>query len=230
MRVIIIDDEPPARELLASLLGAHPQVEIVGDTGDLGEARALCMERRPDVLFLDIEMGEASGFTLLEGLPSPRPAVVFVTAYDDFTIAAFDADAIDYLLKPLNRARLAQSIEKLERYLRLGPGEETLAIRTDKGLATVALGAITHIEADENYTRVHLDNAETLYVRRSVKAWESLLPSDRFVKVHRSLIVNLNAVSNVSNQSRDEGALALTGWEKPIPLARRALLRLRRLL
>ena len=230
MRVLIIDDEPPARELLASMLGAHPQVEIVGEAGHLEEARALCQKHRPAVLFLDIEMGVDNGFSLLDGLESPRPVVVFVTAHDDFTIAAFDADAVDYLLKPVNPARLAQTIEKLKRYLGLEQANETLSVRTDKGFATFSLHSITHIEADENYTRVYLGNGETLYVRRTVQTWESLLPSERFVRVHRSLIINLNAVATLRNDSRDAGEVALAGCDTPIPLARRALQKLRRLL
>ncbi len=232
MRILLIDDEPPARERLATLLEAHPQVEVIGAAGQVAEALALCRTLQPDALFLDIEMGRHNGFWLLEQLPLPRPAVVFVTAHEQFAVPAFEVAAIDYLLKPVHPERLAVCLTRLAASVgaQFSGGEEVVVTQWDGSFNVVALEAITHIQADENYTRLFTREGKMLYVRRGIQAWEAMLAPERFARVHRSLLVNLNAVAQVRSLSRDEGELTLHGHPAPLPLARRALQRLRRLM
>ncbi|HTM34825.1 MAG TPA: SpoIIE family protein phosphatase [Vicinamibacterales bacterium] len=117
IRALIVDDEPPARARLRQLLEAHAGVAVIGEAGDGNEALALIRERHPDVLFLDIEMPEVRGTTLAASLPEPRPFVVFATAYERYAVEAFACDATDYLLKPVNRSKLAATLERIRQRL-----------------------------------------------------------------------------------------------------------------
>ncbi len=228
MRVAIIDDEPPARARLRELLSAHPEVEIVGEAGSVEQAMELCERLKPEVLFLDIELGRLDGFALLEELPGERPALVFVTAHEEFALPAFNVEAVDYLLKPVPPERLKRALKRLELML---PGrEEKVQIPLDSGLLAVGAREIACVQADQNYTHVHLRDGRTFYVRRGVQAWDDLLPDPHFARLHRSLVINLDAVRSLTAESRDTGLLELEGMNQAIPLARRALQRLRQLL
>ncbi len=230
MRVLIIDDEASARELLAGLLGKHPQVCPVGEARSVPEAVALCEQLRPDALFLDIEMGGHDGFSLLEQLEGPPPAVVFVTAHEAFAVPAFAVAAVDYLLKPVHPPRLATAIEKLERHLCLAAPTRKLYLPTDSGVEAVGVDTITHICADENYTSLFVSGGHSFHLRRSMKTWQTLLPASQFLRIHRSLLINLLAIAKINNHPGGEGELLLEGHPTPLALTRRALQRLRRTL
>ncbi len=122
IRVVLVDDEPPARERLATLLADHPRVRIIGEAGDVPEAARLCAELRPDLIFLDIQMPRASGFELLP-LLTTNPSIIFVTAFDRFAVRAFEVNALDYLLKPVHPDRLAMALERIQRIERVEDGE-----------------------------------------------------------------------------------------------------------
>ena len=122
IRVALVDDEPPARERLATLLADHPRVRIIGEAGDVPEAARLCAELRPDLIFLDIQMQRASGFELLP-LLTTNPSIIFVTAFDRFAVRAFEVNALDYLLKPVHPDRLAMALERIQRIERVEDGE-----------------------------------------------------------------------------------------------------------
>ncbi len=242
LRAILVDDEPPARELLRALLAAHAErVEIVGEARSAAQAAELCARLRPDLVFLDIHMPREDGFALLPRLPAPLPAIIFVTAHDAFAVRAFEVNALDYLLKPVAPARLAAALA------RLAPptappvpstasaplaASDTVLLRADTQLRAAPVASLTHIEAEENYTRVHLADAPPMLIRRALAEWETLLPADLFVRIDRSLLVNLHAVRALDTRSRDEALLHLAGRDpaKPLVLARRASLRLRQAL
>lgn len=122
IRVALVDDEPPARERLATLLAAHPNVRVIGEAGDVPEAARLCAELRPDLIFLDIQLPRASGFELLP-LLTTNPSIIFVTAFDRFAVRAFEVNALDYLLKPVHPDRLAMALERIERIELVEEGE-----------------------------------------------------------------------------------------------------------
>lgn len=247
LRALLVDDEPPARDLLRRLLAPHAErLEIVGEARSVADAAEKCAQLRPDLVFLDVQMPRDDGFALLPRLSPPLPAVIFVTAYDTFAVRAFEINAVDYLLKPVAPERLARALQRLPAPSRselstlnpklstvpqlspLSPLQptDTVFLRSDTTLRTALVHAITHIEAVENYTRVHLAAAPAMLIRRAIGEWEKLLPPELFVRVERSLLINRAAVRQLDRVSRDLAHAHLAGRAAPLILARRASQRL----
>lgn len=233
-RTLLVDDEIPALELMRELLSDHPEIGVIGQARSVSEAARLVEELKPDLIFLDIQMPREDGFALLPKLQHPC-SLVFVTAHDEYAVRAFTVNAVDYLLKPVHPARLEHTIRRLDqREPQPVPGpfafNDQVFLRTDHGLQVALVKAITHIEAEENYTRVHLEDGRTLLPRRTLAEWETLLPSENFSRLERSLLVGLHAIRELKTKSRDQSLLYLTGRSEPLELARRASLRLRQIL
>lgn len=228
IRVVIADDEPLARERLRSLVAEHPDLSLVAECGDGRETVATLARLAPDLAFLDIQMPELDGFGVLEALaPHHRPAVVFVTAYDEYAIQAFEVNAIDYLLKPVNpgrfdealsraRARLAQpdasrltEVDRLLTELRRVRGfPARLAARLGSTVSLVPVAQIDWIEARGNYARLHIGQAVHL-LREPLRSLEARLDPDRFARVHRGAIVNLERIATVEPYFHGEYVLTL---------------------
>jgi two-component system LytT family response regulator len=236
LRALLVDDEPPARDLLRRLLAPHAErIAIVGEARSVVDATEKCAQLRPDLVFLDVQMPRDDGFALLPRLAPPLPAVIFVTAYDTFAVRAFEVNAVDYLLKPVAPERLARALQRVRAQPDSQPSTlssqllaptDTVFLRSDTTLRTAVVNAITHIEAEENYTRVHLADAPAVLIRRSMSEWEKLLPAELFVRVERSLLINRAAVRQLDRVSRDLAHAHLAGRTAPLILARRASQRL----
>jgi two-component system LytT family response regulator len=237
-RVILADDEPLARERLRMLLAAHPAYEVVAECEDGAQAASAIVEQRPDLVFLDIRMPELSGIEVADALREAgidsghQPAVVFVTAYSEYALQAFDVHALDYLLKPVDRERLARALDHVE--ARLGapsaPTDETLdaplrafleTLRAERAhparfLVRDARGGLYFVRADEidwvdaqgNYVRLHAGGRAHL-VRDTMKAFEAKLDPATFVRVHRSAIVNLDRVQRLEPYAHGEYVITL---------------------
>lgn len=210
LRLLIVDDEPPARARLRHLLAAHPDVQVVGEAGDAVQALALCAERSPDALLLDIRMPGTDGLDLAASLPDPRPAVVFVTAFGEHALAAFDAAALDYLLKPVAPERLAQALQRLR--ARSGapaarPAPAQLLIPDRGRLHVVPVAQISWLEAADNYVVVHAPGRAPLLRRTLAGLLQDL--GDGFVQTHRSAAVALAAVQDVSALDGGEARVRL---------------------
>lgn len=228
IRVLIADDEPLARERLASLVADHADVEVVAECGDGREVLALLARLAPDLAFLDIQMPELDGFDVLEALaPAHRPAVVFITAYDEYAIRAFEVNAVDYLLKPVIPARFEEALARartrldLPRSERLADLDQLLAdlrrlrgypamlpARLGSTVAMVPVDTIDWIEARGNYARLHAGRTAHL-IREPLRSLEARLDPDRFVRVHRSAIVNLERIASVEPYFHGEYVLTL---------------------
>lgn len=223
MRVVIVDDEPLARLGVRQLLARHANVAIAGEARDGREAVALLTAMRPDVVFLDVQMPELSGFDVLHALPQDtRPLVIFLTAYDTFAVQAFDAQAIDYLVKPVNEARFDAAVTRARERLRAADAmkqAERLVFSTGGVDLVVAPDEIAWIEADDYYAAVHALGRRHL-VRESLSSLEARLDTTRFVRVHRSAIVNLAHVREVRSAAPGESAIVLRDGSS-LPISRR---------
>lgn len=208
MKVLLIDDERLARKELSSLLEKHNELQIVGEAQNADEAKELVEQLKPDLIFLDIQMPGKTGFELLEELES-TPEVIFVTAYDDYAIRAFEVNALDYLLKPVDEIRLEQTLLRVSERLSKA-GEKTLESENDSPLTMedqiflkdgekcwfVALKDIKMFESEGNYVRVYFGNSKPL-ILKSLNNLEKRLTEKDFFRINRKFIVNLKEVVHI---------------------------------
>ena len=209
MKVVIVDDERLARAELTQLLGEYDDVQIIGEAKNVDEATDLLKEKDADVVFLDIQMPEKNGFELLEQLPA-CPDVVFVTAYDEYAIKAFEVNALDYLLKPVDPKRLSETLDKLRP--RISPEKEEnsdekpgklsisdrIFIKDGEKCWFVELDKVRMFESEGNYVKVHFDNFRPL-ILRSLNNLEDRLDSKHFFRANRKYIINLKWVSRIES-------------------------------
>ncbi len=227
LRAILVDDERLARQQLTKLLRQQTGVQLVGEAANLAEAIDLLAGEPPDVIFLDISMPPESGFDLLPHVP-PATRVVFVTAYAEHAVLAFESKALDYLLKPVQPARLAQTIDRLHDMALLQGGSTNVMLGDHRSWDKIPMEAISAVMGDGNYSRVHTVAGGDFFVRRPMQEWSDLLGAGGFVSFSRSLLVNPAAVIRLEVIRRDEALLHLDGLPEPIKLGRTAALRARR--
>lgn len=234
LRAIIVDDEPPCRKLLLELLAEHPNVRVIGEANSVATAATLCSDLRPNLIFLDVQMGDGDGFSLLPRL-DPIPAVIFVTAYDEFAVRAFEINAVDYLMKPVHRERLSNALQRIARQpspvsAKSLSEDDKIFLRSDTQLRVAFVTEIAGIEAEENYSKVHLTDGASILMRRSMSEWERILPRQHFIRIHRSVIINVEAVKKVVMNGRDELTVEIAGFAAPLQLGRRSAARIRQAL
>ncbi|MGB7846713.1 MAG: response regulator [Candidatus Acidiferrum sp.] len=198
IRAVIVDDEPLARSNLKVLLGRDPEVEIVSECGSGVEALKEIRRRKPELVFLDVQMPECDGFDVLEQLGGEMPAaLVFVTAYDQYALRAFEAGALDYLLKPFDDARFMRALERAKERIALGKEAprkiERLAIKNAGEVLFLKISEIDWVEAADYYVCLHV-GAKAHLLRRSMAEVEQELGEGAFCRIHRSAIVNLERV------------------------------------
>ena len=226
MRVLIVDDEAPARERLKRLLAHVEGVELIGQAEDGLRAVELIEREQPDLVLLDIQMPGLDGFGVIEALEEPPP-VVFVTAYDEYAIRAFEVNALDYLLKPISRGRLEKAIRRAREAhaegqdltSRLAPLLESLAsqgryltrlaVRDRNRIRVLDAGEVDWIDVEDERTLVHAAG-ETYPIRRTLTELEARLDPARFFRAHRSTIVNLDRVAEVIPWFKGSHKLRLT--------------------
>ena len=232
-RVLIVDDEHLARQAMRRLLAGHPEVEIVGEAQGVSDALREIESARPELVFLDIELGGADGFDLLARLQAP-PVVVFVTAYAEYAVEAFAVNAVDYLLKPVDPERLAESLKRAERELAhngsaAGPssGGGVIAFKTPKRTVLAKPSEVVALRADGDFTHVFVADQPALMIWRTLSHFESVLPSPPFLRLGRSLIVNCDRLRSVETPSRESARLMLHGMDEALTLGRAAAARLR---
>lgn len=209
MKVVIVDDERLARAELTQLLGEYDDVQIIGEAKNVDEATDLLKEKDADVVFLDIQMPEKNGFELLEQLPA-CPDVVFVTAYDEYAIKAFEVNALDYLLKPVDPKRLSETLDKLRPRISSEKEENSdekpdklsisdrIFIKDGEKCWFVELDKVRMFESEGNYVKVHFDNFRPL-ILRSLNNLEDRLDSKHFFRANRKYIINLKWVSRIES-------------------------------
>lgn len=229
LRTLIIDDEALARERLRGMLAVFPNVNIIGESDSGSTAVKSIVDERPDLVFLDVQMPGMDGFGVLRCVRSShRPLIVFVTAYDEYAIRAFEVHAVDYLLKPVTKPRLAEAMRRVEErttaahtaetqrrmdslleQVESTPGRPvTIPVRTAAGVQLVNAGAVLWIEADADHVRIH-EAGKTHSVREKLAEMEERLRPHHFARVHRSAIVNVAAVRSIEPIAKGDYFLTL---------------------
>jgi two-component system, LytTR family, response regulator len=242
MRALIVDDEAPARSKLRQLLQEQSDIAIAGECANGPEAVLAAVETPVDVMFLDVEMPDMDGFEVLRLLGDARPpTIVFVTAFDEHAIRAFEVDALDYLLKPFDRGRFEAMLARLRRrassasadaLARLSESRQQylrrLVAREAGRIVLVPLEEVDWIESANNYVRVHRGGTST-YVRTTLKELEERLDPDHFSRVHRTAIVAIDRIAQIEPVSHGDYRLRLRGGAE-LPVSRTYNETLRRLL
>jgi two-component system LytT family response regulator len=210
MKVVIADDEAPALERLRQMLEAHPQLQLVGEASSGAQAMALVAEHKPDLLVLDIQMPGGTGLDVAACLPSPRPVIIFCTAHVQHAVEAFELNAIDYVLKPVSRARLAQAIARAQQLVS-GAGEEALdrAVQNQEGRLTrflvrngshysvVPAQRVSYFESVDGLTRLVTDAGQSYWVDPPLQELEGRVDPARFFRISRAALIHLEAVVEV---------------------------------
>ena len=220
-RALLIDDEPPARAALRGLLRAHPEIALAGEADTVADATARLAASDYDLVFLDIQLRGGTGFDLVPFV-RPEARVIFVTAFDQHAVRAFEVNALDYLIKPVRPQRLAEALRRLAAPAPVAEAATTplpalapddlVHLKIGNGSTRfVALADIAAIESNENYSEAYLGDGTRLFVRRTMKCWEDTLPASHFVRVHRSTIVNLARYRGSDRQSYETTLLHLDG-------------------
>src|SRR5712692_744928 len=228
IKTLIVDDETLARRRIRRLLATESDVEVVGECGDPQKAVSFIQERNPDLVFLDIQMPGIDGFGVLESLaPQQVPAVIFITAFDQYALRAFEVHALDYLLKPFDRERFERAVARAKKQIRrpddelherllalledLKPGQkylERLVIKSGGRIFFMRAEEIDWIEASGNYVRLHAGK-ESHLLRDTMNGIEGRLDPARFVRVHRSTIVNLDRIKELHPWFRGDHVIIL---------------------
>ncbi|MEW6763644.1 MAG: LytTR family DNA-binding domain-containing protein [Pseudomonadota bacterium] len=224
MNLVIVDDERLARNELRRLLGAHEDVCVVGEAACVADGIRAVERMEPDLVLLDVQMPDGSGFDLLTALATP-PAVIFTTAHDQHAVRAFQVSALDYLLKPIEAELLAQALDKQRRRMALAPepsrtaAEGRIFIQDGERCWLVELDRIMLFESEGNYTRLYFDGQRPLLLRSLVQLEARLEPS-RFLRVSRSRIVNMDFVEGIK-PSPGGGLTLLLQDGLQVPMSRR---------
>lgn len=215
MKVLVIDDEQPARARMIRILGKDPELEIIGEAANGAEALDLIESTKPDAVFLDIEMPELDGFGVAKAvvnMPGPAPEIIFVTAFSEFAVQAFEVNAIDYVLKPVNEARLSAAIERLKRNVsqrralekllnELPPSRRGnhLALKIGAKYVLCDPDKISALTSQDHYSVIHLEGRELLS-DASLDTLLRKLDNPKFMRVHRSGVINIEFLKELENK------------------------------
>ncbi len=216
-KALIIDDEPPARNIIKAYLKKHSEIEVVGECANGFEAIKAIKDKQPHMLFLDIQMPKISGLELLEVIDEPVQ-VIFSTAYDQYALKAFELNAVDYLLKPFDEKRFDAAVDKVLQKIKSGDVSnqlqveqlqandsatlERIVVKKGTQLEVIDLEKLLYIEAQEDYVMIYTEAGHYLK-SKTMKYFEQHLPSDRFIRIHRSYIVNTDKIRGLEPYDKD---------------------------
>lgn len=240
-KVIIIDDEPLAREMVKEYLEGYPAVTVVAECNDGFEAVKAIAAHQPDLIFLDIQMPKITGFEMLELLDDP-PAVIFTTAFDEYAIRAFETNAVDYLLKPFSEERFKTAIDKfLEQHgetrnnlaplmdsIRQDQSLQRVVIKDGSKIRIIPLHEVFMLEAADDYVKVHTANGVYLK-KKTMQSFEASLPGNQFIRLHRSYMVNISQITRIEPFEK-EGHVALLRAGQQVPVSKSGYQKLKEIL
>ncbi|MCG8698471.1 MAG: LytTR family DNA-binding domain-containing protein [Bacteroidales bacterium] len=233
---IIIDDEYLAIREMRTLLQDIPEIEVIGEARNIKDASEIINQFMPDIIFLDIQLKNENGFDLLHQVP-PKQNIIFVTAYDQYAIKAFEINALDYLLKPVHPKRLENAVERLldDEIQSLAPENrnqleysDTIFINHNNELRLVKISDIWYISSYGDYTRIAIEDKKML-VLKTMKMWESQLPSTNFMRIHRSTIVNIACIARIEKWFNGTSRLYLKNSEIHLEISQRYTAKLKKI-
>ncbi|MGB3104362.1 MULTISPECIES: LytR/AlgR family response regulator transcription factor [Sphingobacterium] len=228
IKVVIIDDEPLARSIIAGYLKNEPDISIMAECGDGFEAVKAIHAHEPDLIFLDVQMPKLTGFEMLELVDDP-PAVIFTTAFDEYALKAFEKNALDYLLKPVSPTRFKKALEKFRtsysapekkvqpNYEVLTAQDETkidrIVVKTGTQIKIIPIDTVKYLESYDDYVKIHTKDG--MYLKNKTMAFfEKSLDPNQFVRIHRSFIIKVDQLAKLEPYEKDSYIAALTSGEK----------------
>jgi two-component system LytT family response regulator len=232
-QALIVDDENLARKDLISILKDFKDIECVGEAKNIITAKDAIEKLNPNLIFLDIKMPGESGFDLLEHI-SDNTNIVFVTAFDEYAIRAFEVNALDYLLKPVTKDRLELTLEKLEENeekkqegLKDLNFDDQIFLKLNKKYHFLKINTIIQITSEGDYSKVQTKNGNISLTTKSMKEWESRLPINHFIRIHRSTIINTDVVDRIEPWYNNAHRVYLKGTSKPVVMSRRYFVKIK---
>lgn len=243
-KCLIIDDEPLARSIVAEYLQNYPELEVAQECGDGFEGVKAIMQHQPDLIFLDIQMPKINGFEMLE-LVEQAPSVIFTTAFDAYALKAFEASAVDYLLKPFSKERFDAAIKKWQDQHKLANAEATLkqlqdtpgkqpeeqariVVKVGNNIRIIPVADVQYLEAFDDYVKIHTKDG-TFLKKKTMAYYENTLSPSQFVRVHRSFILALPQLTRIEPLEKDNHVALLKTGER-IPLSKSGYTKLRSVL
>ncbi len=242
IKCIIIDDEPLARSIVLEYLQSYQQIEVLKECNDGFEGLKAIQELKPDLIFLDVQMPKVSGFEMLEILEEP-PSVIFTTAFDEYALKAFDANAVDYLLKPFAKERFDKAMQKwliqrdqpaklnqlsAENSIRQPEEFERVVVKNGNNIRIIPIDDIDYFEAYDDYVKIHVADGYFLK-KKTMNYFESVLDPAKFVRAHRSYIVQIPQITKIEPYEKD-GHVALLKSGKKVPLSKSGYTKLKAVL
>ncbi|WP_240743308.1 LytR/AlgR family response regulator transcription factor [Ilyomonas limi] len=244
MKVVIIDDEPLARSIVTAYLNAYPVFEVIAECNNGFEGVKIIQQYNPDLIFLDIQMPKINGFEMLELLDEP-PAVIFTTAFDEYAMKAFETHAIDYLLKPFSKERFDKAIQKfisqhnvaakqqpakalLETVASSPNQSNRVVVKDGNKIKIIPVAQIQYFEAADDYVKIYTAEGDFLK-NKTMTSFEKLLPSQQFVRIHRSYIVNVQLISRIDAYEKESHIMQLTTGAK-LPVSKSGYAKLKEVL
>jgi two-component system LytT family response regulator len=232
-RAIIVDDENLARKDLAALLTEFKEIEIVGEAQNINNAKDAINTYKPNLIFLDIKMPGESGFDLLEFIKDDIH-IVFVTAFDEYAIRAFEVNALDYLLKPATKERIALTLEKLEQAEATAKDElkkldydDQVFLKLNNKYHFLKISSVLQITAEGDYSKLLTKDGLKALALKSMKEWEMRLPENHFVRIHRSTIINTDEIERIEPWYNNAHLVYLNGVDKPAVMSRRYFVKIK---
>ncbi len=232
IKTVLIDDEPLSREIIKSYLKKFPSIEVVDECNDGFEGVKSIQQHQPELVFLDIQMPKINGFEMLE-LVSPMPAVIFITAFDEFALKAFEANAIDYLLKPVAEDRFEKAVQKfldkvtpaetqtsslLEKMAQTPAQNNRVVVKTGNKVKIIPIHEIQYLEADDDFVKI-ITAEGTFLKNKTMTFYEQTLDENQFVRVHRSYIVHISQITKIEPYQK-ETHLAILRNGQQIPISK----------
>ncbi|MFC3417211.1 LytR/AlgR family response regulator transcription factor [Algoriphagus hitonicola] len=237
IRTLIIDDEPLAASVVREFLSEYAQFELMEQCSDGFEGLKAIQKHQPDLIFLDVQMPKITGFEMLE-LLDEAPAVIFTTAFDQYALKAFDTKAIDYLLKPFSQERFNQAIQKFlatqgaprptSGLQEMAEKSNRLVVRVKNEIKIIAVSEVLYFEGADDYIAIYTEKGKFLK-KMTMKSLEEALAPDRFARIHRSYMLNVNAVTRIEPYEKDSYLVFLKNGEK-LPVSKTGYGRLRQVL